>query len=162
MYFYFYFIWAFWNFDGPNRFYSPWGGGELLSIVLLHRLSTSINCLQKHIEHIRQTKIIFVKFSTFFFSPETTKQVIQRPRWNATWCDISSRSALKEINIFLKKNIIFDPSIYTMDHILTWPVLRKIPLVLTDLICGFWWKSRNMWGSFQEKMKETIKERIWW
>ena len=52
------------------------GVGSYFQLFLLHRLSTSINCLQKHIEHIRQTKKIFENLACFF-SPETTKQVIQ-------------------------------------------------------------------------------------
>ena len=57
--------------------YTPHEGvGSYFQLFLLHRLSTSINCLQKHIGHIRQTKKIFENLA-FFFSPETTKQVIQ-------------------------------------------------------------------------------------
>ena len=96
------------------------GVGSYFQLFLLYRLSTSINCLQKHIMHIRHTKKIFENLACFF-SPETTKQVLQMTNsedpdeipHDVTFHQL--RSALKEINIFLK-NIIFDPLIYIMDH----------------------------------------------
>ena len=52
------------------------GVGSYFQLFLLHRLSTSISCLQKHIGHIRHTKKIVENLASFF-SPETTKQVPQ-------------------------------------------------------------------------------------
>ena len=44
------------------------GVGSYFQLFLLHRLSTSINCLQKHIGHIRQAKKIFENLACFFFT----------------------------------------------------------------------------------------------
>ena len=42
------------------------GVGSYFQLFLLHRLSMSINCLQKHIGHIRHTKKIFENLACFF------------------------------------------------------------------------------------------------
>ena len=52
------------------------GVGSYFQLFLLHRLSTSINCLQKHIGHIRHTKKIFENLACFFHQ-KPKKKVLQ-------------------------------------------------------------------------------------